>query len=61
MITTDSTRRFIAEFNVNTKIGWNKLITTYKSDIPNKSVYKVTDIIFDQDEWIISAMMHFQI
>ncbi|NOZ45767.1 MAG: hypothetical protein GXO79_03195 [Chlorobi bacterium] len=55
IVTADSSREFITEFNVNTKIGWNKLLTKFKSEVPNKSVYEVTDITTDQGNWIIGA------
>ena len=55
MVTTDSSREFITKFNVNTKIGWNRLLTRFKSEIPNESSYEVTDIQTEQGNWIIGA------
>jgi hypothetical protein len=55
IVTADSSREFITELNVNTKIGWNKLLTRFKSETPNESVYEVTDIQTEQGNWIIGA------
>lgn len=55
IVTADSSREFITEFNVKTKIGWNKLLTRFKSESSNKSVYEVIDIQTEQGNWIIGA------
>jgi len=59
IVTQDSTREFITEFNVNTKNGWNKLITKLKSKTANKSVYEVIDIANEQGNWLIGAIGSF--
>ncbi len=55
VVIPDSSREIITEFNVNTKIGWNKVITKFKSDNANKAIYEVTDIDDEQGDWIIGA------
>lgn len=55
IVSTDSSREIITEFNANTKVGWNKLLTRFKSETPNKSIYEVTDIPTEQGNWIIGA------
>lgn len=55
VVATDSSREIKTEFNINTKIGWNKVITKYKSENANTAIYEVTDIDDGQGEWIIGA------
>jgi hypothetical protein len=55
IISADSSREFITEFNVNTNVGWNKLLTLFKSETPNKSIYEVTEIPAEQGNWIIGV------
>lgn len=55
VVTSDSSREIITEFNINTKIGWNKVITKFKSEKANKAIYEVTDIDVEQGDWIIGA------
>lgn len=55
VVIPDSSREIITEFNINTKIGWNKVITKFKSENANKAIYEVTDIDDEQGDWIIGA------
>jgi hypothetical protein len=59
IVTADSSREFITNFNINTKVGWNKVVTKFISEVPNKSIYEVTDILDDQGDWIIGARGRF--
>ncbi len=55
VVTPDSSREIITEYNINTKIGWNKVITKFESDNNKKAIYSVTDIEVEQGDWIIGA------
>lgn len=55
VVTSDSARDIITEFNINTKIGWNKVITKFKSENSNKAIYEVTEIDTELGDWLIGA------
>jgi hypothetical protein len=55
VVTQNASREIITEFNINTKKGWNKVYTKYKSESYNKSIYEVSEITTDRGDWIIGA------
>jgi hypothetical protein len=56
----DTSYEAITNFNINTKIGWNMVITKFVSESNNKSFFEVTDINIEEGDWIIGAIHSFK-
>ncbi len=55
IVTSDSTKSIVTEYNINVTKGWNKVITKFIHQDIYKSVYEVTEIKVNQGSWIIGA------
>jgi hypothetical protein len=57
IVTSNRTGETVTNFNINTKVGWNLVMTKFLSDENDKSIYEVTDVDAESGEWMIGTNM----
>jgi hypothetical protein len=57
--TGDSCKEIITNFDINTKSGWNRILTRFEFSSSDKEIYTVKDIDEKSGDWIIGASDYF--
>ena len=56
-VTSIRTSETITNYNINTKVGWNLVMTKFLSDENDKAIYEVTDVDTETGKWVIGTNM----
>ncbi len=57
IVSSTRTGEIISNFNINTKVGWNLIMTKVLSDENSKTTYEVTDVDTESGVWMIGSTL----